>query len=117
MGLFTALATLPLAPVRGVAWVAEQVAEEADRQLYDEGSIRREMLQLELDYDDGKIDQRERERQEEQLLERLAVSQARRAAEEEELRAWEEMATSEEERRLAAEEERRLAGEEVKDNG
>jgi Gas vesicle protein G len=109
MGLFTALATLPLAPVRGVAWVAEQVAEEADRQLYDEGSIRREMLQLELDYDDGKIDQRERERQEEELLERLAVSQARRAAEEEELRAWEEMP--------ASEEERRAAGEEVKGDG
>ncbi len=97
MGLFTALATLPLAPVRGVAWVAEQVAEEADRQLYDEGSIRREMLQLELDYEDGKIDLQERERQEEELLERLAVSQARRAAEEEELRAWEEMHLSDEE--------------------
>jgi hypothetical protein len=104
MGLFTALATLPLAPVRGVAWVAEQVAEEADRQLYDEGSIRREMLQLELDYDDRKIDQIERQRREEELLERLAVSQARRAAQEEEMRAWEEMPASEEEMPPAGEE-------------
>jgi Gas vesicle protein G len=110
MGLFTALATLPLAPVRGVAWVAEQVAEEADRKLYDERSIRREMLQLELDHDDGKIDQIERQRREEELLERLAVSQARRAAEQEEMRAWEEMPASEEE-------EMRLAGEEVEGNG
>jgi hypothetical protein len=109
MGLFTALATLPLAPVRGVAWVAEQVAEEADRQLYDEGIIRREMLQLELEFDDGKIDQIERQRREEDLLERLAVSQARRAAEEEEMRAWEEVP--------ASEEEMRLAGEEVEGNG
>jgi hypothetical protein len=69
MGLLTGLATLPLAPVRGVAWIAEQVAEEADRQLYDEGSIRRDMLQLELEYEDGEI------------------SQARRAAWEEDARA------------------------------
>ena len=40
MGLFTGLLTLPLAPVRGVVWVAEQVAQEADRQLYDEDRIR-----------------------------------------------------------------------------
>ena len=82
MGLFTGLLTLPLAPVRGAAWVVEQVADEADRQLYDEGSIRREMLQLELDYEDGKIDEQERELLEEELLERLAVSKARRAEEE-----------------------------------
>ncbi len=55
MGLFTGLITLPLAPVRGVVWIAEQVAEEIDRELYDEGSIRRELLQLELDFEDGVI--------------------------------------------------------------
>jgi Gas vesicle protein G len=95
MGLFTGLLTLPLAPVRGVAWVGQQVADEADRQLYDEANIRREMLQLELDYDDGKIDEVERQRQEEELLERMAVSHARRAEEEQEARAWEEEAWEE----------------------
>ena len=79
MGLFTALVTLPLAPVRGVVWVAEQIADEAERQLYDEGSIRGEMLQLELDYDDGLIDEQERTAREEELMRRLAVSQARRS--------------------------------------
>jgi hypothetical protein len=105
-----------------VAWVAQQVAEEADRQLYDEGSIRREMLQLELDYEDGKIDLGERERQEEELLERLAVSQARRAKAEEEMRAWEEVAPSEEEVRAweevhRSEEEVHPSEEEVQGNG
>lgn len=76
MGLFTGLLTLPLAPVRGVAWVAEQVAEEIDRELHDEESIRRELLQLELDFDDGLIDEDERQVREEALLERLAMSQA-----------------------------------------
>jgi len=76
MGLFTGLITLPLAPVRGVAWIAEQVMEELERELYDEDSIRREMLQLELDFDDGLIDEEERQAREEVLLERLALSQS-----------------------------------------
>lgn len=80
MGLFTGLLTLPLAPVRGVAWVVEQVVEEADRQLYDEDVIRRELLALEIDDEDGKLTRAEREELEEALMARLAVSQARRAA-------------------------------------
>ena len=79
MGLFKELVLLPLAPVRGTAWVAEQVAEEADRQLYDEDQIKRELVQLEIDHGDGLIGDKERERMEEELLERLAV--ARRRAE------------------------------------
>lgn len=81
MGIFTSLITLPLAPVRGAAWVAQQVADEADRQLYDESQIRRELLQLELDHDDGLIEDEERAAQEDALLERLALSK-RRAQEE-----------------------------------
>jgi hypothetical protein len=75
--MFTGLLTLPLAPVRGVAWVVEQVADEVDRQLYDEANIRRELFQLELDHEDGNIDDDERQAREEELFERLAVAQAR----------------------------------------
>jgi Gas vesicle protein G len=77
MGLFTGLVTLPLAPVRGVVWVAEQVMDEADRQLYDEANIRRELLQLELEYEEGKVSEEERTEREEALFERLAISQSR----------------------------------------
>jgi Gas vesicle protein G len=73
MGLFTGLLTLPLAPVRGVAWIAEQVMEEMERELYDEDSIRRELVQLELDFDDGLIDEEERQVREDALLERMAI--------------------------------------------
>jgi hypothetical protein len=76
MGLFTGLLTLPLAPVRGVVWIAEQVVQEIDRELFDESNIRREMLQLELDFEDGTIDEEERQASEEALVERRAVSQA-----------------------------------------
>lgn len=76
MGLFVGLLTLPLAPVRGVVWVAEQVMEEMEREFQDGESIRREFVALELDYDDGLIDEEERQVREDALMERLAASQA-----------------------------------------
>jgi Gas vesicle protein G len=75
VGLFVGLLTLPLAPVRGVVWIAEQVMEEMERELHDEESIRRELLQLELDFDDGLIDEEERQVREDALIERLAQVQ------------------------------------------
>ena len=85
MGLFKELALLPLAPVRGTVWVADQIADEVDRQLYDEQSIKRELLQLELDEEEGRIGPEERERMERDLLERLAVARRRAADEADEL--------------------------------
>jgi gas vesicle protein GvpG len=81
MGLFKELALLPLAPVRGTVWVAEQIAEEAERQLYDEDQIKRELLQLELDHDKGLIGDEERERMERELFDRLAIARLREAQE------------------------------------
>jgi hypothetical protein len=71
MGLISGLLTLPLAPVRGVAWVGEQVAAEAERERSDETRVRRELAQLELDLELGRIDEREFEQLEDALLERL----------------------------------------------
>ncbi len=72
MGLFAALVTLPLAPVRGAAWVVEQVAEEAERQLYDQSRMRRELLQLELDRDAGLLSEDDYREQADELLGLLA---------------------------------------------
>lgn len=88
MGLFTGLLTLPLAPVRGVAWVAEQVADEAERQLYDEDRIRSQLLHLELEAEEGLIGEEEQGRREDELLQRLAVAQERR--QQMQNNAWEE---------------------------
>lgn len=79
VGLFKELVLLPLAPVRGTTWVAEQLAGEAERQLYDENEIKREMLQLEIDSDEGRLGEKERAAKEDELLERLAISRRRRA--------------------------------------
>lgn len=80
MGLITGVLTLPLAPVRGLAWLAGQLQDEAESQLYDEDRIRAELLQLELDCDDGLVDEQERAERENDLFERLAVADARRRA-------------------------------------
>ncbi len=79
MGLFTGLLTLPLAPVRAAGWLAAQIAEEADRELYDEDRIRRELFELELRADEGdELSDEERASLEDDLLFRLAVARQRR---------------------------------------
>jgi hypothetical protein len=95
VGLFKELALLPLAPVRGTAWIAEQLAEEAERELYDENRIKRELLQLELDEEEGRISAREREEKEGELLERLQIARERASGEGERLDAAVEAAEME----------------------
>ena len=74
MGLITGLLTLPLAPVRGVAWVAEQVAEQAELELYDEQRIMREVTELEMAREAGQIGEEDFERSIDDVLARLEVS-------------------------------------------
>lgn len=80
MGLITGVLTLPLAPVRGLVWIAGQLQDEAESQLYDQDRIRAELLQLELDTEDGLIDEAERAAREDELFERLAIAEARQRA-------------------------------------
>ncbi len=77
MGLIKELVLLPLAPVRGTAWIAEQLAAEADRRLYSPEEIRREMVQLELDHEEGRLSGEERDAIERDLMDRLAVARRR----------------------------------------
>lgn len=83
MGLISGLLTLPLAPVRGVAWISEQVAEEAERELNDETRVRRELAQLEMELELGRIDEPQFEELEDQLLERLSRAREIRQAQDE----------------------------------
>ena len=83
MGLFGALLTLPLAPVRGTAWVAEQLHTEAERQLYDPDAIRRALLAAEIELEAGEIEAAEYEAIEADLLDRLTVAYERSLATEE----------------------------------
>jgi hypothetical protein len=71
MGLFTALVTLPLAPVRGTVWIAEKLQEQADLELYDESAIEAGMLELQAARESGAYPESEIEEAEDALIERL----------------------------------------------
>ncbi len=78
MGLLTGLLTLPLAPVRGVAWVAEVVAEEADRQMAEATSPERALAELEAARATGEISEEEAAALEAELLDEAIVRRAQR---------------------------------------
>jgi hypothetical protein len=71
MGLISAIFTAPLAPVRGVVWVAEQVHEQAMREYYDPEAIQLALDEVQLNRELGVIDDDEADRREDELLERM----------------------------------------------
>ena len=71
MGLLTGLLTLPLAPVRGTVWIAEQLTAEAERQLREERSPRRRLIEAERRLELGLLTVDEYEAIEEDALDAL----------------------------------------------
>jgi hypothetical protein len=69
MGLLTGLLTLPLAPVRGVVWVADVLTQEAERELAALRSPERALAELEAARASGEIDDEEFARREAELIE------------------------------------------------
>jgi len=71
MGLITNILALPLAPLRGTAWVIDQVLVTAEREYYDPEPVRRELAELEKELLSGSIAEDEFDRREDELLDRL----------------------------------------------
>jgi Gas vesicle protein G len=76
MGFLTGLVLLPLAPLRGTIWLAEQLAEVAERELDSDTTIRRLLVEAEMAFDSGELSEAEYEQVEDELLERLEVVRA-----------------------------------------
>src|SRR5919205_300626 len=75
------LLTAPLtAPLAGFRFILDQVAEMADRELYDEDRIREELLELQLRLDEGEITEDEYAEQEADVMARLRVAREYRQA-------------------------------------
>ncbi|WP_036961678.1 gas vesicle protein GvpG [Promicromonospora kroppenstedtii] len=77
MGILSGLLSLPLAPVRGTVWIAEQVLDEAERQYYDAGALRRQLEEVALARDSGDLDDAEADALEEHLITRLIEANRR----------------------------------------
>ena len=71
MGLVTGLLGLPLAPVRGVIWLAEQILEQAEEQYYDPARIRAQLEQVDEARRRGELSEEECVEIENELLQRL----------------------------------------------
>lgn len=77
MGLFAELLLLPLAPARFGLWAVDQVVEAAVREHCGPTAVRRELVELSRQLDQGLIGEEEFDRREDELLERLAEGQRR----------------------------------------
>jgi len=77
VGLFTGLLTLPLAPVRGTVWVAEQLLAAAEEQYYDPAAIRARLEEMDRLRQEGAIDEEAAQAEEEQLVQRLLEGRRR----------------------------------------
>jgi hypothetical protein len=71
MGLFTGLLLLPLAPVRGVAWLAERILERAEEQMYDPVAVRRQLGEVDAAREAGLLSDEEAATLEKTLLNRM----------------------------------------------
>jgi hypothetical protein len=76
MGFFSALITLPLAPVRGVVWLGEQLEREADRQLRDPVRIREQLVEVDAAFRAGELSEQQRDERQDELVSRLLQSSA-----------------------------------------
>lgn len=81
MGMLTKILTFPvMGPINGVTWIAEQMIEQAEREIYDEGAVRGKLMELELRYDLGEIGESDYLAAEEILLARLKEIREYKAA-------------------------------------
>lgn len=64
MGLVTA-------PFRGLLWVFEEIAERAEKELYDEDAVKAELMEIYRRLEAGSLSEEEFNRREAELVERL----------------------------------------------
>jgi hypothetical protein len=83
MGLIKELALLPVAPLRFTVWVADKVAEEADRQEFSEGAGVQRLHHIEEARQKGEVGEQEAEELEGKVIEQQ-LTRARETTEEKE---------------------------------
>jgi hypothetical protein len=74
MGLIGNVLLLPLAPVRGVTWVAGVIGDEADRQMAESASPSRALEELAAATANGEISPEEAEALEAEIIERMMLA-------------------------------------------
>ena len=65
-----------LAPLKGVLWIAERVQEQTEKEHFDEEGVKRQLTELYMLLETGKISEEAFERAEAELVERLEEIEA-----------------------------------------
>jgi hypothetical protein len=73
MGLVTGLLTLPIAPVRGVVWLAERIRDQAEQEMYDPAEVRRQLAEVDQARAAGELPDDVAAELEDELLSRLTA--------------------------------------------
>ena len=79
--LFKLLTSPVTLPVAGMKFVFQQIADLADQELNDESAVREQLLLLQVQLEEGDIDEDEFAEREAELLARLREIKARKRAE------------------------------------
>jgi hypothetical protein len=74
MGLITGILLLPLAPVRGVAWLAQIIIDEAEREKAQQESPERALEEIAAAVASGEISPEEAEAREAEIIERMLAA-------------------------------------------
>ena len=77
MGLISGLLKLPLSPVLGTVWIAEQIQAQAEAEYSDEAAIQAQLRDIDAARQAGTIDEAEADAAEDALIERLLEGRAR----------------------------------------
>jgi len=76
VGLISGLLTLPLAPVRGVVWIADIVGQEAERELAARASPERALAELEAAHAAGEITDEQLEQRQAEVIDAALLRRA-----------------------------------------
>jgi hypothetical protein len=80
VGLFTAIVTWPLAPVRGVVSLAELIQRRVDQEMNNPATTRRQLEELEEARERGEISREEENRAQDEIIEKRIQPGAARSA-------------------------------------
>jgi hypothetical protein len=79
LGVLGKILALPISlPAAGIRYCLEKVAEVAEAELWDDGPVREQLMLLQLQLEDGEIDEMEYRRREAPILIRLREIKERR---------------------------------------
>lgn len=77
MGLITGILGLPLAPMKGTVWIAEQIRAQAEEEYYDPANIKKQLDEVDRLRSTGELSDEEATELEDELVDRLLVSRSR----------------------------------------